>query len=98
MRRGFMTNIVRLGKRHIAMILDDHAIAAAMKIGARIVEAALVDILDWFAIVARRAGERGKVDDADNHLGPPEYGKDRITGALANGLRDVAHNGSISIS
>ena len=82
--RCLRSDVVRLGEGHVAMILDDHAVAAAIEIGARIVEAALIDRLDRLAVIARRAGKRREVDDADDHLGAAEELDERVAARLTD--------------
>ena len=59
--RRLRADVVGLGERHVAMVLDDDAVAAAIEIGARIGEAALVDRLDRLAVdsAARPAAAPG---------------------------------------
>ena len=46
MRRGFRTDVLRLGERNVPMVLDDKAVEAGLRISASVGERALVDRLD----------------------------------------------------
>lgn len=79
------------------MIFDDDTVAAAMQIGFGVVEAALIDRFHRLAVVARRAGQRCQMDDADHDLRPAEEREKCIAGRLADRLLGGCHRLSASI-
>lgn len=73
------------------MVLDDHGVAAAGKVGAGIVKSALVDGLDLLAGVARRTGKRRQVNDAYDRLFAPEKIDERVASYLPDGFHCPTH-------